>query len=105
MPTNTRIQTDSGRREFLRTVISSAIVGAAAWAGLDLVAPEEVNAQTSLSPDAALQELLAGNQRFVANQLTSIKDDLPKLRGQTVAKQEPFAAVAISLSHAWPAIW
>ena len=93
MPTNARIQTDSGRREFLRTVISSAIVGAAARAGLDLAAPEMVNAQTTLSPDAALQELLAGNQRFVANQLTSTKHDLPALRGQTLAKQEPFAAV------------
>ena len=93
MPTNARIQTDSGRREFLRTLISSAIVGAAARAGLDLVAPEMVNAQTTLSPDAALQELLAGNQRFVANQLTSTKHDLPALRGPPLAQQEPFAAV------------
>ena len=93
MPSNARIQTDSGRRQFLRIVMSSAVVGVVARAGLDVVAPEKVNAQTTLSPDAALQELLAGNQRFVANQLTSTKHDLPALRGQTLAKQEPFAAV------------
>jgi carbonic anhydrase len=51
------------------------------------------SAQTNLSPDAALQELLAGNQRFAANQLTSIEHDLAVLKQQTVGKQEPFAAV------------
>ena len=43
--------------------------------------------------DAALQELLAGNQRFAANQLTSIEHDLTILKEHTVDKQEPFAAV------------
>jgi carbonic anhydrase len=37
--------------------------------------------------------LLAGNERFVANQLTSIEHDLEVLRDHTVEKQEPFAAV------------
>jgi len=37
--------------------------------------------------------LLAGNQRFAANQLTSIEHDLTILKERTVAKQEPFAAV------------
>lgn len=49
--------------------------------------------QTKLSPDAAMQELLAGNQRFAANQLTSLEHDLAILKERTVAKQEPFAAV------------
>jgi len=93
MPINARIQTDSRRRQFLRTVISSAVAGVVARAGLDLVAPEKVNAQTSLSPDMALQQLLAGNQRFAANQLTSIEHDLATLRDRTVTKQEPFAGV------------
>jgi carbonic anhydrase len=56
-------------------------------------APEEANAQVNLSPDAALQELLAGNQRFAANQLASIAHDLSILKEHTVDKQEPFAAV------------
>jgi Carbonic anhydrase len=50
-------------------------------------------AQTNLTPDAALQELLAGNQRFAANQLTSIEHDLTILKAHTVDKQEPCAAV------------
>ena len=93
MPINARIQTDSRRRQFLRTVISSAVAGVVARAGLDLGVPEKVNAQTSLSPDTALQQLLAGNQRFATNQLTSIEHDLTMLKDKTVGKQEPFAGV------------
>lgn len=90
---NTRAHTESGRRHFLQTVLSSAAVGVAAQAGIELAAPEKLSAQTNLSPDAALQELLAGNQRFAANQLTSIEHDLTILKERTVSKQEPFAAV------------
>jgi carbonic anhydrase len=61
--------------------------------GIEVAAPEKLSAQANLSPDAALQELLAGNQRFAANRLTSINHDLTTLREHTVAKQEPFAAV------------
>src|SRR5437867_4800326 len=93
MPDNARVHTDSGRRQFLQTVCSSAVVGFAAQAGIELVAPLKLSAQTNLSPDAALQELLAGNQRFAANRLTSIEHDLTILKEHTVSKQEPFAAV------------
>src|SRR6266403_1757366 len=31
--------------------------------------------QNNLTPDAALEELLAGNQRFASNQLTSVEHD------------------------------
>jgi carbonic anhydrase len=37
--------------------------------------------------------LLAGNQRFAANLLTSIEHDLTILKEHTVNKQEPFVAV------------
>jgi hypothetical protein len=47
----------------------------------------------ALPPDAALEELLAGNRRFAANRLTSIEHDLAILKEHTVDKQEPFAAV------------
>lgn len=86
-------QTNSSRRQFLQTVLSSAVVASAAHAVFQLTAPARVSAQTDLSPDAALQELLAGNQRFAANQLTSIDHDLTMLKEHTVAKQEPFAAI------------
>jgi carbonic anhydrase len=37
--------------------------------------------------------MVTGNQRFAANQLTSIEHDLTILKEHTVDKQEPFAAV------------
>lgn len=84
---------DSGRRQFLHRVLSSAVAGVAAQTTIQLAAPEKLGAQTNLSPDAALQELVAGNQRFAANQLKSIEHDLTILKEHTVDKQEPFAAV------------
>jgi carbonic anhydrase len=83
----------SGRRRFLQTALSTAFVGVAAQAGLELAATTPLHAQSNLTPDAALQELVAGNQRFAANQLTSIEHDLTVLKDRTVDKQEPFAAV------------
>jgi carbonic anhydrase len=83
----------SGRREFLKTVVTGAAVGAAAQAGLELAMPRRLDAQTSLSPEEAMKELLAGNQRFADNKLTSFQHDLEILKDKTMAKQEPFAAV------------
>jgi carbonic anhydrase len=92
MPDDASVYTTSGRRGFLQTVFSSAIVGVA-QSGIELIVPGTLSGQTNLSPDAALQELLAGNQRFAANRLTSIEHDLTVLKEKTVDKQEPFAAV------------
>ena len=92
MSGNSCVPPDS-RRQFLQTVLSSAVVGAAAQAGLEFFAPARLNAQSNLTPDAALQELVAGNERFAANQLKSIEHDLIVLKEKTVDKQEPFAAV------------
>jgi carbonic anhydrase len=50
-------------------------------------------AQTALSPDAALTQVMDGNARFVGGALTSFEEDLTILKQKTVAKQEPFAAV------------
>ena len=74
---------------------------AAASAGLGLLAravtklsfPEPVSAQSTLTPDAALGELLAGNKRFTTGKMTHHEHDLAILKQNTVAKQEPFAAV------------
>jgi carbonic anhydrase len=93
MPNNAGVHTDSCRGQFLQAVLSSAVVGVAIQTGIELVTPEKLNAQTGLDPDAALQQLLAGNQRFAANQLTSIEHDLSILKEHAVGKQEPFAAV------------
>jgi hypothetical protein len=60
---------DSSRREFLVTVAGTA-AGLAAAAGMELVTSPAALAQSTLSPDAALQELLEGNKRFTAGRLT-----------------------------------
>ena len=44
------------------------------------------------SPDAALDELLAGNRRFTSGRTSSYRRDLAMLQ-QMMEKQEPFAAV------------
>ncbi len=46
-----------------------------------------------MNPAEAMQELLAGNQRFAENRLSSIEQDLSILKLRTVDRQEPFAAV------------
>src|SRR4030095_1457010 len=80
------------RRQLLQTVMAGAagIVGSAAVQGV-VVPP--LSAQSNLTPDAALLGLMSGNERFAANQLTSIQKDLEVLRNHTADKQVPFAAV------------
>lgn len=51
------------------------------------------SAQTSLPPEAALQQLIDGNRRFAENRMTSFNEDLEILKAKTVAQQRPFAAV------------
>jgi carbonic anhydrase len=81
------------RRMFLHRAVSGVAIGIAARAGIELGVPAMLAAQTNLTPDAALKELLAGNERFAANQLTSVEHDLEVLKEHTADKQEPFAAV------------
>ena len=93
MPDQTHVRADVSRRQILQKILSGAIVGVAAQAGIGLGLPENGHTKSSLSPEAALQALLAGNQRMVANRPTSIEHDLTVLREHTVDKQEPFAGV------------
>jgi hypothetical protein len=74
MPEQT-ISNPIARRRFLRNVLSSA-VGGAAVAGIEVALPSSLLAQTPLTPDAALRELMTGNERFDNNQLTSVEQDL-----------------------------
>ncbi len=50
-------------------------------------------AQTTLAPQAALDGLMQGNARYAAGKPSSLDADLAAIRGHTVGKQEPFAAV------------
>ena len=85
--------TGPGRRQFVQSIFSSAVVAAAAPVVVEFSDSQRLNAQGNLGPDAAFQALLDGNQRFAANRLASITHDLEILKAHTVEKQEPFAAV------------
>ena len=86
-------RTELDRRTFLHSAVSGVAVGIATQARIELGVPVMLAAQTNLTPEAALKELLAGNERFAANQLTSVAHDLEVLKEHTADKQEPFAAV------------
>jgi carbonic anhydrase len=88
-----RGKTGVGRRQFLQKGISGVVAGVATQTLLNVATAASLNAQSDLSPDAALRELLAGNERFAANRLTSVEHDLTILKEKTLDKQEPFAAV------------
>lgn len=68
-------------------------MGAATVAFAGLSREHTASAQTSLSPDAALQRLIDGNKRFAEGRMTLSDEDLKVLRAKTVDKQEPYAAV------------
>lgn len=54
---------------------------------------ERAWAQSALAGDAAMRELVAGNERYVREKMTSFSEDLKILKEKTILKQEPFAAV------------
>jgi carbonic anhydrase len=84
---------DSSRRRFLQMTLGGTLAGLVTAAGVELATPRPVLAQSKLSPDAALQELMDGNRRFSAHRVTAHEQDLAILKQSTMEKQEPFAAV------------
>jgi carbonic anhydrase len=81
------------RRRFLQLAAGSAAMGLLARAVTKLSFPEPAFAQSTLTPDAALGELMAGNKRFTTGKMTHHEHDLEILKQNTIDKQEPFAAV------------
>jgi carbonic anhydrase len=75
------------RRQFLGSLAATAVTGGLLGRG------EMALAQSKMNGDRALQELMAGNERFVSQKMTSFEHDLQVLKDKTVSKQEPFAAV------------
>ena len=60
--------------------------------GLELNDPQPATAKTTLTPDQALEELIAGNQRFIQGKTTDNHSSLKHL--QSIAEdQKPFAAI------------
>jgi len=80
------------RRRFLQMGLAGTAAGLLAG-GLEVAVPLRASAQSKLSPDAALTELMDGNKRFTSGRLTAHDQDLAILKQNTVDKQEPFAAV------------
>jgi carbonic anhydrase len=72
------------RRQF---VAGLAAAGALAGSSVSLLG------QSRLTANAAIHELMAGNDRFAAGKMSSFSDDIKILQEKTVAKQEPFAAI------------
>jgi len=80
------------RRQFLQVGACATAAGLLA-SGLELALPLPADAQSTLTPDAALAELMEGNKRFTSGKLTAHDHDLAILKQHTEEKQEPFAAV------------
>ena len=72
------------RRTFLASAAAATLISST-----PLLAQEAA----PTTPDEALKRLMEGNERFDANNLTSIAQDLKLLREHNVDKQQPFAAV------------
>jgi carbonic anhydrase len=94
--TNKGVKRGENRRAFLQMSAAAAAAGAlgvAGVAGVSAMRPVVAHAQSNITPDQALKELMDGNARFAANKMTSFEHDVELLKSKTVDKQEPFAAV------------
>src|SRR5580700_2541992 len=90
---SSRLESGPSRRSFLRSTTRGTIAAAGLGLGVEFALPSLALAQNLSNPDAALRELIAGNQRFTAGRLTAHEHDLEILKQHTVEKQEPFATV------------
>jgi carbonic anhydrase len=72
------------RRQFVAGLAAAGVVGGSG---------RSARAQTELTGESAMKELMAGNERYMAGKITSFPEDLKILQEKTVEKQEPFAAV------------
>ena len=80
------------RRNLLTMGLAAAAVGISGGS-LELAIPPRAHAQSTVTPDAAISELINGNKRFTSGRLTAHQQDLAILKEQTEEKQEPFVAV------------
>ena len=80
------------RRQLIQGGLAATAAGLLTG-GLEFAMPTTAVAQSTLSPSAALDELVAGNKRFTSGKMTAYEQDLAILKQHTEEKQEPFAAV------------
>ncbi len=83
---------DHKRREFLK-LAAVTLAGLTTTGARALGQAQREAIQRPETPDRALSLLLEGNQRFVAQNLVSFKEDLDILKAHSEEHQEPFAAV------------
>ena len=81
------------RRRFLRASVAGTAASSLAGLGAGLVAPRTALAQSTLTPDEALKELMDGNQRYIDEHGTAHEHDLELLHTKAAEGQQPFAAV------------
>jgi carbonic anhydrase len=90
---NNKIELAVSRRKLMQfgagfigtTTVASAL-------GLNINRPKVATAESELTPDQALEKLLAGNQRFIQNKATN-KDQSLKYLQSIAEDQKPFAAI------------
>jgi carbonic anhydrase len=90
---SSRVESGPSRRSFLRNTTRGTIMAVGSGLGMEFARPSLALAQNPSSPDAALRELMAGNQRFTSGRLTAHEHDLDILKRHTIEKQEPFAMI------------
>jgi carbonic anhydrase len=102
MNSNNR-QFNISRRNSLKFVAGAIGTGIiAAQAGAELAAPEPAIAQNNTTPDAALQMLIDGNQRFVNRMRQNPNQDFTRITA-VAQSQTPFAAILGCADSRFPA--
>ena len=83
--------TDDRRREFLK--LAALSLAGFTTASARALGQARDTIQRPETPDRALNLLIEGNQRYVAQKLVSFQEDLDILKADSEEHQEPFAAV------------
>jgi carbonic anhydrase len=86
--------------KFVAGAIGTGII--AAGAGAELAAPEPVIAENPPNPDAALQLLTEGNQRFVENRRVFPNQNMMRVT-EVAQTQKPYAAILGCADSRFPA--
>ncbi len=85
-------RTENRRREFLK-LAAWGVAGLTTTSARGLYQAQREAIQRPETPERALSLMAEGNQRFLAQNLVSFKEDLDILKAHSEEHQEPFAAV------------
>jgi carbonic anhydrase len=85
-------RTENRRREFLK-LAAWGVAGLTTTSARGLFQAQREAIQRPETPERALSLLVEGNQRFLAQNLISFREDLDILKAHSEEHQEPFAAV------------